>query len=261
MKTRHITKLLHCSIILLFSVTHAAKTKQVITSGKSIIQSENYPNNYPGDEDRMWIFNQTVGIWTMTIQDFHLQESAQCQNDYLLIRKSQRETPVKLCGVRTSEYYISNGPYLSLEFHSDSWNHEKGFSIEVQHVMNEAQAKSIVSKRKGTEVKLVTHVEHEGLFIVLLGVLSLAALVFVAMLGCFIVGMMKRRHERVIQQNMINRLQAQSENHVVVGRRYSRKDSVKDHKRPDFMRSFSNQSTTGLLSYQSAGYPQTGDHV
>ncbi|XP_062574059.1 uncharacterized protein LOC134235896 [Saccostrea cucullata] len=260
MKTsRHITQILHCSLILLFSVTHAAK-QTVITQGKSIIQSENYPNDYPGGEDRVWVFNQTVGLWTVTFQDFHLQESKGCEDDYLLIRKSQRETPLKLCGVRTSDYYISKGPYLKLEFHTNSWNHEKGFSIEVQHVMTEAEAKSIV-KRKGTEVKLVTHVEHEGLFIVLLGVLSLAALVFVAMLGCFIVGMMKRRHERVIQQNMMSRLQAQSENQVVAGRRYSRKESVKSHNRPDFMRSFSNQSTTGLLSYQSAGYPQTGDHV
>lgn len=228
------------------------------------MESSNYPQKYSPNEDKEWIFNQTTGMWVMTIQQLQLQESTQCQSDYLIIRlsKSSQSTPIKLCGsADTGRTFVSEGPFLRLEFHSDSKYEEKGFSIEVQHVMNEADAKIVLSRKKGTEIKLVTHVENEGLFIVLLGVLALAALVFFAMLGCFIVGVMKRRHERVIQRDMITRLQTQTGNTAVMGRRYSRKGSMKEHNRPDFLRSFSNQSTTGLLSYQSAGYPQTAEHV
>lgn len=112
----------------------------------------------------------------------------------------------------------------------------------------------------GKEVKLLTHVENEELFIGLLGVLSLAAVLFFSMLGCFVVGLMKRHHESAMQRNMVTMLQAQMSN-PPLERRYSRKGSVKEQKRPVLMQSLSNQSTTALLSYQSAGYPQTGDHV
>lgn len=112
----------------------------------------------------------------------------------------------------------------------------------------------------GKEVKLLTHVENEELFIGLLGVLALAAVLFFSMLGCFVVGLMKRHHESVMQRNMVTMLQAQMSN-PPLERRYSRKGSVKEQKRPVLMQSLSNQSTTALLSYQSAGYPQTGDHV
>lgn len=47
-------------------------------------------------------------------------------------------TPIKLCGsADTGRTFVSEGPFLRLEFHSDSKYEEKGFSIEVQHVMNE----------------------------------------------------------------------------------------------------------------------------
>lgn len=265
MTTRQAANLLHITIILFLSVTKAQEKIQEIitkTAEPKQLRSQNYPENYPPNEDREWIFNQTTGQWAMTINDFQLEDSQQCQNDYLLIRRSNSKsvTPLKLCGSTASHSYVSEGPYLHIEFHSNTKEQAKGFSILVQHVMNEADAKQYMGQMKGKEVKLLTHVENEELFIGLLGVLALAAVLFFSMLGCFVVGLMKRHHESVMQRNMVTMLQAQMSN-PPLERRYSRKGSVKEQKRPVLMQSLSNQSTTALLSYQSAGYPQTGDHV
>lgn len=251
-------------ILLLISASRSEENVETITHGKTVLKSPNYPEKYPSNQHKEWIFNQTTGRWAMTIKDFRLEESGQCVKDYLLIRRSRSTytTPVKLCGYSGSHSYFSEGSYLHITFHSDGSEEDKGFSIEVQHFMNLDEAKAVVNKenKQVKEVKVVTHFEYEELFIGLLCVLSLAAVLFFSMFGLFIFGMLKRRHERVIQRDMIARLQSQVVN-PPLERRYSRKGSTKEHNRPDFLRSLSNQSTTALLSYQSAGYPQTADHV
>lgn len=266
MTTRQASNLLHITIILILSFTKAQENiKEIITNtaGPKQLRSQNYPENYPPNQHREWIFNQTSGKWAVTINDFQLEDSQQCQNDYLLIRRSNSKsvTPLMLCGSKPSHSYVSEGPYLHIEFHSDTEKQAKGFSILVEYLMTGDDAKQFMGqKMKGKEVKLLTHVENEELFIGLLGVLSLAAVLFFSMLGCFVVGLMKRHHESAMQRNMVTMLQAQMSN-PPLERRYSRKGSVKEQKRPVLMQSLSNQSTTALLSYQSAGYPQTGDHV
>lgn len=70
------------------------KIQEIITktAEPKHLRSQNYPENYPPNEDREWIFNQTTGQWAMTINDFQLEDSQQCQNDYLLIRRSNSKS-------------------------------------------------------------------------------------------------------------------------------------------------------------------------
>lgn len=267
MTTRHAANLLLITFILFLSVSKAQgldKFQKIITktSEPTEVKSKNYPKNYPADQYMNWIFNQTAGKWAMTINDFHLEDSQHCENDYMLIRRSNSKSvaPLKLCGNVFSHSYVSDGPYLHIEFHSNSQEESKGFSITVQYLLDEADVRQFIGQAKGKEVKLLTEKENQELFIGLLCVLSIAAVLFFSMLGCFVVGLMKRHHENVLQRNMVTMLHAQMSN-PPIERRYSRKGSVKEQKRPVLLQSLSNQSTTALLSYQSAGYPQTGDHV
>lgn len=40
-----------------------------------------------------------------------------------------------LCGSKPSHSYVSEGPYLHIEFHSDTKKQAKGFSILVEYLM------------------------------------------------------------------------------------------------------------------------------
>lgn len=44
-------------------------------------------------------------------------------------------TPLMLCGSKPSHSYVSEGPYLHIEFHSDTEKQAKGFSILVEYLM------------------------------------------------------------------------------------------------------------------------------
>ncbi|XP_078335433.1 mannan-binding lectin serine protease 2-like [Crassostrea virginica] len=131
----------YTNVLLLISASRSEENVETITHGKTVLTSPNYPRRYPSNQHKEWIFNQTTGLWAMTIKDFRLEDSGLCLKDYLLIRRSvsSYSTPVKLCGCSGSHSYtsyFSYGPYLSITFHSDGSGEDIGFFIGVQHLLS-----------------------------------------------------------------------------------------------------------------------------
>ncbi|XP_067139271.1 LOW QUALITY PROTEIN: cubilin-like [Centruroides vittatus] len=97
-----------------------------------VLTSENYPDNYDDDLDCRYTvrrYSDSVCRMELTITSFELQESEDCQNDYLEVEGE------KICGnipdstVRTYDFREEE---KTIAFHSDSSVTGKGFEILIK---------------------------------------------------------------------------------------------------------------------------------
>ncbi|XP_074854638.1 embryonic protein UVS.2-like [Carettochelys insculpta] len=97
-------------------------------------ESPLYPSRYPPLTDCAWIMMAPEGFKiSLKIQSFHLEDSFQCQHDYLVIYDGgTTAAPLKgkYCANDLVPGFISSGNSLLVEFHSDSIRQYSGFQTE-----------------------------------------------------------------------------------------------------------------------------------
>lgn len=112
------------------SLSGVYKTRQ------SVVESPNYPNNYPTSTCWDYVLRSPYRCPTkfhIQFLDFHLESSANCSNDYLAIGvENDGDDMDMLCGqVIGIKKYHTPGGILRLRFFSDSspWTTARGFKL------------------------------------------------------------------------------------------------------------------------------------
>lgn len=97
----------------------------------SIIQTPNYPLNYPVDKVCAWVVKTEPGDKVvLTFETFALEDNSVCQYDYVIIRDgSTSKSPMigKFCGTSRPATITSTGNFLWIGFRSDSSTTKQGF--------------------------------------------------------------------------------------------------------------------------------------
>ncbi|XP_013788246.1 cubilin-like [Limulus polyphemus] len=100
-----------------------------------VLRSPNYPQNYPNDVTCRYLIHQykpEVCALDVTVHSFDLEESRNCEYDYLDINDQ------RLCGQIPSNSFkiipFQEKNFVQLLFHSDKATNRPGFSVRVQQV-------------------------------------------------------------------------------------------------------------------------------
>lgn len=107
------------------------------TSYKGKIASPSYPKSYPLNSECVWILNNSPGnTLKLSFDEFELQQSENCDLDYLEIREDTGSG--KLLGVAcgTSIETIESSRTLWIKFRSDGDGVARGFVAEYQFLGN-----------------------------------------------------------------------------------------------------------------------------
>ncbi|KAK3084147.1 hypothetical protein FSP39_008992 [Pinctada imbricata] len=216
-----------CVVLTLCLITAAVGDRENLYKG-GIITSPLYPSPYPPNQNKEWSFNQTVGKWILTIEDFELEESRACEKDYLeIIGKTE---PERICGNLPQESHVTEGPVLVLKFKTDGFKHLRGFKLRITHSFDDADLKAKLEqiKKKNKNAAKAYLVDKETAWdkpwsqVLLYAILAIAVLIFNILLGCFVVGIIKRRREDRQRSLLVRNMQNQLSFTGSTGRRYSR---------------------------------------
>jgi cubilin len=139
------SSLLVTAIILMiaFSPTVTGQTSgpcdNTLNNVTQIITSKGYPySNYPNNANCQWSISAQVPtqVIVLSLVYFSLEgTSPSCAYDYVTINDASNTTAItnqikKICGLVSASKFISNGPIMIIEFHSDSSNTAAGFKFE-----------------------------------------------------------------------------------------------------------------------------------
>lgn len=99
--------------------------------GKSgFIISPNYPVQYPANYQCTWEIVAAVGNnIQLTLEDFLLESSPNCEEDSLVIYDVGMMFHKQLCGNMRNKVFTSKGNKMILVFKSDASLQEKGFRL------------------------------------------------------------------------------------------------------------------------------------
>lgn len=101
------------------------------TGRNGIIQSPNFPQDYPVDKVCSWIIQVQPGDKVLlSFESFAVEGHEVCQYDYVLIRDGESsKSPMigKFCGTSRPATITSTGNHLSVTFRSDSSTTDQGF--------------------------------------------------------------------------------------------------------------------------------------
>ncbi|PNF23973.1 hypothetical protein B7P43_G09286 [Cryptotermes secundus] len=121
-----------------FSATYTTLDSSRMCGGtyftsKGILQSPNYPNNYPHNKDCQWIISVPTGQQIkLNVTDFILEGGSNCRYDYLEIRNGGSQmAPLigRYCGTTIPRSIPSLSNQLFLQFVSDNSGRQRGFRI------------------------------------------------------------------------------------------------------------------------------------
>jgi len=114
------------------SITHTgfeAEWKKVTAADSGSIQSPNYPNNYPDNEEESWTLHVTGGRVRLTFTDFDVEYETNCGYDSVEIIDTDDSTSLgKFCGTSIPGPVTSTGDHMTVKFKSDYSETRKGFS-------------------------------------------------------------------------------------------------------------------------------------
>ncbi|KAH3889604.1 uncharacterized protein LOC127849849 isoform X2 [Dreissena polymorpha] len=95
-------------------------------------------------EDQTWELPARSGHWALVCHHMEIENSNQCEHDYLQIKESNPTIPIaKYCGNVCPEPYISETSHLDLQFVSDTMFEFSGFKFSVFHA---AQKELLIPK-------------------------------------------------------------------------------------------------------------------
>ena len=120
------------------------------STGTGVIQSTNYPSNYPNKDDLRFPLEVAAGSTIqLTFQDFAVEADPSCQYDYVQVLDTDGSSKAKLCGESVPSPIRSSGNKMTVLFHSDHSVVKKGF-------------KATWSARSGTPSGEVTSPNYPG---------------------------------------------------------------------------------------------------
>lgn len=98
-----------------------------------VIQSPNYPENYPVDVLCQWVI-QLPPQYRIRLEfiDFQLEKSTSCQYDFLLVMDGTPSSPTALgtfCGNSSRSLVDSKTNIMTVVFKSDTTKTKKGFEV------------------------------------------------------------------------------------------------------------------------------------
>jgi cubilin len=99
------------------------------------ISSPNYPFSYPSNKDCQWTITSVISSQVIVLKmlDFELETSSSCIYDYVTIDDGSNAlapTILKTCGSQSNKLFISSGPSMTVEFHSDGSDNFRGFRFQ-----------------------------------------------------------------------------------------------------------------------------------
>merc|ERR1719318_2177626 len=98
------------------------------STGTGVIQSTNYPSNYPSKDDLRFPLEVAAGSTIqLTFQDFAVEADPSCQYDYVQVLDTDGSSKAKLCGESVPSPIRSSGNKMTVLFRSDQSVVKKGF--------------------------------------------------------------------------------------------------------------------------------------
>ncbi|XP_067667453.1 cubilin-like [Haliotis asinina] len=98
----------------------------------SNIKSPEYPYYYPRNTECVWKISADSGFTVrLAVSESSLTNSSGCVNDYVQVYDGPSVSSASLgrfCGIQTPTY-ISSGRYMTVKFHSNGVNSDKGFKL------------------------------------------------------------------------------------------------------------------------------------
>lgn len=101
--------------------------------------SPHYPGDYSSSDECLYtmVADETMGLVEMNFETFHLQESINCEKDYIQIYDGDStDSPLlyadtqpngRFCGTHKPPVTLSTTKVLTVRFHSDKSDTESGF--------------------------------------------------------------------------------------------------------------------------------------
>ncbi|KAL5007353.1 hypothetical protein ScPMuIL_016159 [Solemya velum] len=118
-----------------------ASRRLVATALESSISSPNYPNDYPNNEDIMWVIwskpdNSDKNALQLEVEDAHLEDS-NCIYDYVEVDDGCYNMKGKFCGYSEPTYTLSYNSFIIVRFKSDSSSSYRGFKMNYYLTYND----------------------------------------------------------------------------------------------------------------------------
>jgi len=106
---------------------------EVLASKIYYLESPNYPNKYPRNQDCRWNVKTTSGQIQVVMEDFSVQYSGGCKNkDYLYFNPVTKYNKVWLCGSNpTTVRYKSKSTFLTIKFVTNKSGQSTGFRLKI----------------------------------------------------------------------------------------------------------------------------------
>jgi len=107
-----------------------------IEAGSGVLQSINYPENYPDNVDCTWTITAELGMNVqVNITDFLLEGGEGCPYDYLELSDASGYFSGRLCDAAGSGYvHVFTGSPVTITFYTDRSVTNTGFSLEYEAV-------------------------------------------------------------------------------------------------------------------------------
>lgn len=121
-----------------FLINYHASCHEKLRGFHGVIESPNFPNNYPNRGNCSWIIEAPIGNkLNLTFSHFDLEAGSEdsCNNDYLEIKEGEYNTPNRVLGkycdsTELPPKVVSNQNQVFLQFYSDAYLAGNGFRLE-----------------------------------------------------------------------------------------------------------------------------------
>ncbi|XP_046746481.1 cubilin-like [Diprion similis] len=120
-----------------FHINYQTLCHHTLRSFRGVIESPNFPNNYPHRENCSWVIEAPLGNKiNATFSHFDLEAGLEdsCDFDYLKVTEGDHNVSTKFinkyCGMELPPKIVSTQRQVFLQFYSDSYTARNGFRLE-----------------------------------------------------------------------------------------------------------------------------------
>ncbi|XP_046746260.1 cubilin-like [Diprion similis] len=120
-----------------FQINYQTLCHRILKGFRGVIESPNFPNNYPHRENCSWVIEAPLGNKiNATFSHFDLEAGLEdsCDFDYLKVTEGDHNVSTKFinkyCGMELPPKIVSTQRQVFLQFYSDSYSASNGFRLE-----------------------------------------------------------------------------------------------------------------------------------